>query len=347
MSIRAHLRKIALALPLAVVAAALTTSLVAAPASAHGSVTDPPSRNWGCLDRWGDRHQAPEMAQQDPMCWAAFQDNPAAMWNWNGLFREGVAGRHEQVIPNGQLCSGGLTEGGRYRSMDTPGNWTAKNVPTNFTLTLTDGAQHGADYLKVYITKPGFDPTTQSLGWGDLTLLKETGRYASAGQYQTDLNLSGRSGRAVIYTIWQASHLDQSYYICSDVNIGGTTTPTPTPTVSPTVTPTPTPTMTTPTPTPTPTTPPTGACAATVTVGNSWNGGYQAQVTVTAGASAITGWKVTVNGATITQAWNGTLSGGNTITNASWNGSLGAGASTTAGFLGTGSTNLTATCALA
>ena len=49
------------------------------------------------------------------------------------------------------------------------------------------------------------------------------------------MNLSGRSGRAVLYTIWQASHLDQPYYLCSDINIGGgTTTPTPTPT--PTVT---------------------------------------------------------------------------------------------------------------
>ena len=352
MSIRAHLRKIAVALPLAIVAAALTTSLVATTASAHGSVTDPPTRNYGCLDRWGDRHQAPEMQQQDPMCWGAFQANPTAMWNWNGLYRENVGGRHEQAIPDGQLCSGGRTEGGRYNYLDTPGNWTATSVPNNFTLTLTDGAQHGADYLKVYVSKPGFDPTTQSLGWGDLTLLKETGRYAPAGQYQTDVSIPGRSGRAVLYTIWQASHLDQSYYLCSDIVIGDG--PIPTPTVTPTVTPTPTPTPTvtptvtpTPTPTVTPTIPPVGACAATVTVGNSWNGGYQAQVTVTAGSSAINGWKVTVNGATITQAWNGTLSGGNVISNASWNGSLAAGGSTTAGFLGTGSTNLTATCALA
>ncbi|WP_373308363.1 lytic polysaccharide monooxygenase [Microbispora siamensis] len=25
-------------------------------------------------------------------------------------------------------------------------------------------------------------------------------------------------GRAVVYTIWQASHMDQTFFFCSDVN---------------------------------------------------------------------------------------------------------------------------------
>ena len=153
----------------------------------------------------------------------------------------------------------------------------AKGVPTSFTLTLTDSAKHGADYLRIYVTKAGFDPTTEAIGWDDLDLVKETGRYGTTGLYQTDVNLSGRSGRAVLYTIWQASHLDQPYYLCSDINIGGgNTTPTPTPTPTVTATPTPTPTVT-PTPTPTPTVTPTptptptggtGSCTATVKVVN-------------------------------------------------------------------------------
>jgi chitin-binding protein len=32
------------------------------------------------------------------------------------------------------------------------------------------------------------------------------------------VSIPGRSGRAVIYTIWQASHMDQTYFLCSDVN---------------------------------------------------------------------------------------------------------------------------------
>jgi predicted carbohydrate-binding protein with CBM5 and CBM33 domain len=143
------------------------------------------------------------------------------MWNWNGLYRENVGGNHQAVIPNGQLCSGGRTQSPRYDYMDTPGPWVAKNVPQQFHLTLTDQARHGADYLRIYVSKAGFDPTREALGWDDVDLVKETGSYPSQGTYETDVNLSGRSGRAVLYTIWQASHLDQPYYLCSDINIGG------------------------------------------------------------------------------------------------------------------------------
>jgi hypothetical protein len=119
----------------------------------------------------------------------------------------------------------------------------------------------------------------------------------------------------------------------STVTTGGTTTPT-TPPTNPTTPPT------------NPTTPPTGdkTCTATVKVVNSWSGGYQADVTVKAGASAITGWKATVAGATITQAW-GSKASGNVLSNESWNGSLAAGASTTAGFIGSGTPPTSATCA--
>ena len=121
-----------------------------------------------------------------------------------------------------------------------------------------------------------------------------------------------------------------------------TATPTPTPTVTPTPTPTPTPTVT---PTAEPTQTPTGACTATVKVNSSWSGGYVADVVVTAGSSGVSGWKVTVGGATITQAWGSTQSG-NVLTNASWNGTLRAGGTATAGFIGSGSpTGLTASCA--
>jgi len=354
-----RLGRLALAIPLALAA----TGLVATSASAHGSVTDPPSRNYGCWDRWGNDHLNPAMAQQDPQCWQAFQENPNTMWNWNGLFREGVGGRHEAVIPDGQLCSGGRTQGGLYASLDNPGPWTAKTVSNSFRLTLTDGARHGADYLRIYVSKAGFDPTTQRLGWGNLDLVKETGRYGTTGLYETDISLPGRSGRAVLFTIWQASHLDQPYYICSDINIGGTapnptpapTTPAPQPTTPAPQPTTPAPQPTTPAPQPTtpapqPTTPapqPGGACTATVKATSTWSGGWQGEVTVTAGSAAISGWNVTVGGATITQAWSSSYSG-SVLSNAAWNGSLGSGASTTAGFIASGTPgSLTATCAAA
>ncbi|WHT22722.1 lytic polysaccharide monooxygenase [Crossiella sp. CA-258035] len=200
---------------------ALLAGALTGVAQAHGSATDPPSRNYGCWQRWGSDFQNPAMATRDPMCWQAWRANPNAMWNWNGLYRENLKGNHRGNIPNGQLCSGGHAEGGRYNSMDTVGAWQTVNKPRRFTLTITDQARHGADYLQVYITKQGFNPATQALGWDNLEQVAQTGRIAPNGTYQVNVDAGSRTGRHIVYTIWQASHLDQSYYFCSDVNFTG------------------------------------------------------------------------------------------------------------------------------
>ncbi|GAA3727588.1 lytic polysaccharide monooxygenase auxiliary activity family 9 protein [Salinactinospora qingdaonensis] len=188
-------------------------------ASAHGTIVDPPSRNYSCWERWGDDHQNPDMQQEDPMCWQAWQDNANAMWNWMGLYQNNVNDNHQAAVPDGQLCSGGHAQNGRYQSLDVPGEWKTTDVSNgNITLNLYDQAQHGADYFQVYVTKQGYDPTTEALSWNDLELVEETGYYGSASNYYVDINVSGRSGHHIIYTIWKAGHMDQNYYICSDVN---------------------------------------------------------------------------------------------------------------------------------
>lgn len=187
-------------------------------AAAHGSIVDPGSRNYQCWERWGDDHLNPDMEQEDPMCWQAWQDNPNAMWNWNGLYRENVGGDHQGAIADGTLCSGGNTEGGRYDSLDAVGPWQTTDVSSDFTVELYDQASHGADYFQVYVTEQGFDPTTDELGWGDLELVAETESFAPAENISFDVSAPGRTGHHIVYTIWQASHMDQSYYICSDVN---------------------------------------------------------------------------------------------------------------------------------
>ncbi|WP_329792027.1 lytic polysaccharide monooxygenase [Lentzea sp. DG1S-22] len=122
----------------------LTTMLVtfgAGDASAHGAGSDPPSRHYGCHNRWPNG-PSQQMATEDPMCYQAWQADPSAMYNWNGLFREGVAGNHQGAIPDGQLCSGGLTFNGRYAAMDKPGAWVAPNRPSRCTLNLNDTSSH-------------------------------------------------------------------------------------------------------------------------------------------------------------------------------------------------------------
>lgn len=122
----------------------------------------------------------------------------------------------------------------------------------------------------------------------------------------------------------------------------------------PTTPPTSAPPTSTPPTTGTPTTPPPSdaPCTATYRTINSWSGGFQGEVTVTAGTAAINGWTVRWeqnNGQSISQIWSGTLStSGSTATvrNVSYNGSLGAGATTTFGFLSSGTPATTSpTCA--
>ncbi|GIG90298.1 cellulose-binding domain-containing protein [Plantactinospora endophytica] len=114
--------------------------------------------------------------------------------------------------------------------------------------------------------------------------------------------------------------------------------PTATPTTRP---PTATPTTRPPTTNPTTTPPPSGACTASYRVTGSWQGGFQAEVTVqNTGTSAMTGWTVGwtyANGQTISQIWGGThtQSGSSvSVRNVSYNGNLAPNASTTFGFLG-------------
>ncbi|GIH91225.1 endo-1,4-beta-xylanase [Planobispora siamensis] len=80
-------------------------------------------------------------------------------------------------------------------------------------------------------------------------------------------------------------------------------------------------------------------CTATYRLVNSWQGGFQGEVTVKC-ASAVTSWRTTLtypSGVNITQNWSSTMSAsGNafTFSNAPWNGTVPAGGSTTFGFIG-------------
>ncbi|WP_196925783.1 endo-1,4-beta-xylanase [Micromonospora ureilytica] len=134
--------------------------------------------------------------------------------------------------------------------------------------------------------------------------------------------------------------------VLNALNAASTTVPgTTPPTTDPPTTPPTTDPPTTPPTTDPPTTPP-GACTATYRMVNSWNGGFQGEVTVANNGSAtLSGWTVRLTlagGQAIANVWNGIntgTSGTVSVSNAEYNKSLGANASTTFGFLANGSSN--------
>lgn len=81
-------------------------------------------------------------------------------------------------------------------------------------------------------------------------------------------------------------------------------------------------------------------CTASYAIVGQWPGGFQAEVQVTAGSAAITGWTVGwtyANGQTVANGWSATVtSSGAAVTarNVTYNGTVAAGASTSFGFLG-------------
>ncbi|HEX2145102.1 MAG TPA: lytic polysaccharide monooxygenase [Glycomyces sp.] len=351
---RLNLRSL-IVLVAALFAAGTAAVLFVQPASSHGSAIGPDSRHYGCWERWGSDFQNPDMAQEDPMCWQAWQNDPNAMWNWNGLYREQVGGDHQGAIPDNQLCSGGQTGGTRYAPLDNPGAWKTSQVNANFTFTNWDQANHGADYYRIYVTEQGYNAQTDALDWADLELVEETDRILpgegrapeSGGGTLVDIDVSapGRSGHHIVYMIWQASHFDQSFYSCSDVWFGeGQPDETPTipddptsddPTEAPTEDPTEDPT----------TEVPAGyACDATATV-NNWGSGAGVAVKVTnTGSQAIHNWMLhwtwPSSGVQITQIWNAehsTMGGMEMAEPVSWNAAVATGGSTEFGFNVSGS----------
>ncbi|WP_189079197.1 lytic polysaccharide monooxygenase auxiliary activity family 9 protein [Mangrovihabitans endophyticus] len=195
---------------------ALVAGLLSWPgaAQAHGTIVDPASRAYQCWQDWGSDHMNPAMANEDPMCWQAFQANADTMWNWMSALRDGLGGNFQAATPDGQLCSNALS---RNDSLNRPGPWKTTTVGNNFSVHLYDQASHGADFLRVYVSKNGFNPTTQSLGWGNLDFILQTGRYAPANDITFNVSTSGYTGHHVVFVIWQASHQDQAYMWCSDV----------------------------------------------------------------------------------------------------------------------------------
>ncbi|TQM79908.1 chitin-binding protein [Saccharothrix saharensis] len=204
---------------IALVIGLVACTIVSAPtASAHGTIVGPATRAYQCWQSWGSQHTNPAMQQQDPMCYQAFQANADTMWNWMSALRDGLRGNFQGATPDGTLCSNNLS---RNNALNNPGQWRTTNVGSSFTMHLYDQASHGADYFKVYVSKNGFDPKTQRLGWGNLDLVTQTGRFAPAKDIRFNVQTSGSyRGHHVVFTIWQASHLDQAYMWCSDVNFG-------------------------------------------------------------------------------------------------------------------------------
>ncbi|GLW64036.1 hypothetical protein Arub01_22800 [Actinomadura rubrobrunea] len=211
-------------------AAVLGSVLTAAPASAHGAMMMPGSRTYLC---WKDGLTSTgEIKPKNPACAAAVaQSGTTPLYNWFAVLRSDGAGRTRGFIPDGKLCSADARVYD-FSGFDLPrDDWPVTH--------LTSGAQIQFRYNKwaahpgtfrLYVTKDSWSPT-RPLTWDDLeeqpfdqvTDPPSVGNPGSADSYYYwNARLpSGKSGRHIIYSVWQRSDSQETFYNCSDVVFDG------------------------------------------------------------------------------------------------------------------------------
>ncbi|MFJ5214184.1 lytic polysaccharide monooxygenase [Streptomyces sp. NPDC088354] len=195
-------------------AALLPLMASAGPAAAHGAPVDPVSRAAACAAGSG-RFTGTAACRAA----AAANGGGAAFADWDNLRVAGVAGRDRQVIPDGKLCSGGLPA---YRGLDLArADWPATRLTPGAAFTMRYGTTipHQGTF-RLYLTKQGYDPT-RPLTWSELAtspFLTASDPAVVGGSYRISGRLpADRTGRHVLFTIWQNSSTPDTYYSCSDV----------------------------------------------------------------------------------------------------------------------------------
>ncbi|WSB53491.1 lytic polysaccharide monooxygenase [Streptomyces cellulosae] len=192
------------------------TGLSAAPAAAHGSMGDPVSRVFQCFG------EGPESPKSEACKAAVAAGGTQALYDWNGVRIGDAGGRHQELIPDGKLCSAGNEA---FKGLDLArADWPATSVSGGeHTFKYRVTAPHKGTFT-VYITKPGYDPS-QPLAWDDLDLADPvataTDPAAADGFYTFSGTLPERSGQQLLYAIWQRSDSPEAFYSCSDVTFGG------------------------------------------------------------------------------------------------------------------------------
>lgn len=205
---------------LAVAFAAL--ALTAPQARAHGAPEVPISRQYNC-------YKNPQL----PACRAAVEGGlEQALYDWNGVNQGAANGNHEAVVPNGTLCGGGkeLYRGFNLARNDWYSTPWAPGADGVYEFRYHATAPHSTLYMRFYLTRNGFDPAARPLQWSDLDLVAEVPRSQITttpdSRYVTRLNLPSRSGRHVLFVVWQRADSQEAFYACSDVSFNSVDPPT-------------------------------------------------------------------------------------------------------------------------
>jgi predicted carbohydrate-binding protein with CBM5 and CBM33 domain len=184
----------------------LTMSLsitFAGTAQGHGYTSNPPSRSYHCNQ-------------------GAVQDCGAIQWEPQSV--EGPKGFPAAGPQDGLLCAGGNA---RFAQLDDPNKaWPATNLSSGsqfeFVWTLT--AAHATSSFRYFLTRDGWDPnqplTRAQLEPEPFLTVPFDGQRPPFTVRHTGTLPAGKSGRHMIYAVWDVADTGNAFYSCSDVNFG-------------------------------------------------------------------------------------------------------------------------------
>lgn len=193
----------------------LTALAAAGTANAHGAMLGPVSRIAACYA------EGPENPRSQVCKDLVAMSGTQPLYDWNEVNIADANGRHQALIPDGRLCSANRD---KYRALDMARtDWPATAVsPGAFGFRFKVTAAHVGTQT-VYITKDGYDPA-KPLKWSDLdptpVAQASVTRTATDGYYTYGGTLPSRTGRHLLYMIWQRSDSPEAFYSCSDVVFG-------------------------------------------------------------------------------------------------------------------------------
>ena len=197
-------------------------------AQAHGGMTFPATRTYTCyLD--GKAGGGGDLNPTNEACKAAVAvSGKQPLWDWFGNLISLAGGRHREIIPDGKLC-GPTTKYDGYNVGHTAWPTTSLRANSQVTFRYNAWAPHPGTWSQ-YVTRDGYDPS-QPLKWSDLesvpfnevTNPPINGSGPDGAEYTWPVTLPNKTGRHVIYSIWQRSDSPEAFYNCSDVVFSGGT----------------------------------------------------------------------------------------------------------------------------
>ncbi|WP_221322011.1 lytic polysaccharide monooxygenase [Actinoplanes sp. L3-i22] len=182
----------------------------AVPALAHGAPITPISRSAACAGN-GIKTSA-------AACKAAKVATNGFIGAFDNLRIANVNGKDRDVVPDGKLCSGGLDN---YKGLDLARDdfpstavKSGQKLPIQYEGTIPHKGQ-----FRIFLTRPGYSPL-KKLTWDDLGS-KPIGTFTdpplTGGSYRMSVTLPERTGRQMLYVVWETSSTPDTYYSCSDL----------------------------------------------------------------------------------------------------------------------------------